>query len=117
MDDMGLVDWSKIVIDGTKISSSADKELTSNLKGFKKKMERYQKLSEKLLERTKYIDKLESEGKIDKKAVEEEKDKINKQKKRYENVISKIREYERSVKKKEISPKDSINLTLPLKNF
>ena len=111
MNEMGIVDWSKIIIDGTKISSDSCKEMTSNANGFKKKLKRYEKLSKKLLERIQYINRQEEEGSLAADEIAKERDRIERQRKKYNNAINKIKEYEEEVKAEKVDPKEKINLT------
>lgn len=111
MHRMGMVDWSKIVIDGTKVSSNASKEMTSNAGGFKKKMKRIEKLTEKILQRAKQLDEQEAESQFDSSIIEAERKRIERQKKQYERTLRKMKEYEKEVEEGEIDPEEKINLT------
>lgn len=110
---MGMIDWSKIVIDGTKISSNASKEMTSNAGGFKKKMKRIEKLTEKILQRAKQLEEQEAEGQIDSSVIDAERKRIDRQKKQYDRTVKKIKEYEKEVEEEKIDPDKKINLTDP----
>lgn len=111
MNELGLIDWGKIVIDGTRISSNASKELTSDALGFKEKMRRYMNLSEKLLERTRILEEDIEEGNISKERSVKEKNNIDRQRKLYNNIIDKIKGYEDDLVEGKIDPKDKVNLT------
>lgn len=113
MHRMGMVDWSKVVIDGTKISSNASKEMTSNAGGFKKKMKRIEKLTEKILQRAKQLEEQEEEGKIDSSAIDAERKRIERQKNQYDRTVRKMKEYEKEVEEEKIDPDKKINLTDP----
>nr|HPJ40552.1 transposase [Spirochaetota bacterium] len=111
LDGLGVIDWSMLMIDGTKVSSNADKELTSDAKGFSKKMERYRQLSEKIVERCKRIDVAEQSGEMSSDIAEEERKRIERQKRKYESVMRKIEEYEQEVADGTRDEKEKVNLT------
>jgi len=109
--ELGLIDWKMLMIDGTKVSSMADKELTSDAKGFSDKLRRYRKLAKKIVERSKRLDREEEAGRIAGKAAMLERNRIERQKKKYESIIHKIEEYEEQVSGEEINGEEKINLT------
>lgn len=111
LQELGLIDWKMFMIDGTKVSSMADKELTSDAKGFSEKLRRYRKLAKKLVERSKRLDIEEEAGRITGKAAMLERNRIDRQKKKYESIIHKIEEYEEQVSAEEIDGEEKINLT------
>lgn len=111
LNEMGLIDWDLIMIDGTKINSNASKEMTSDYKGFKKKLIRYKKLSEKIVERARRVDELEDNGTLSAESARKERERIKRQKQHYERIIDKIEEYEREVEEGDIGSKEKINLT------
>ena len=104
--DMGLIDWSLIVTDGVRIPGNASKTLTGNKKQLKKKLEQYERLSQKLVERS---ERLENSNNI--KDKEKERERINRQKKIYDNRIKRIKEYLKEVDEGKIDEKEKINLT------
>ena len=99
-----LVNLDMISIDGSKIRANAHSEWTGNKKEFMKLKERLEKRIEKLIERQRRIDKQESNPDYIIKC----KDKIDRQKKKYESVISKIDKFMDEVNEGE---KTKINLT------
>ncbi len=111
MNEMGMIDWSKIITDGTKVSSNAFKGLTSNASGFEVKIKRYRELSKKLMDRIRIINELESKEVISTEELEKEKNDIERQRKVYDSVIRKIEEYEKEVKEGKLAPEEKINLT------
>ena len=111
LQELGLIDWNLLMIDGTKVCSMADKELTSDAKGFSEKLTRYRKLAKKLVERSKRLDMEEEAGMITGKAALLERNRIERQKKKYESIIHKIEEYEEQVSLDEIDGDEKINLT------
>ncbi len=111
LNELGLIDWDFFMIDGTKVSSNADKELTSDAKGFSQKLRRYRRLSEKIIERSKRIDGKEQGGEITNQAASIERKRIERQKKKYESIISKIEQYEEDVSKDLVNGDEKINLT------
>ncbi len=111
MNEMGLIDWTRIMLDGTRIESNASKVMTGDLKGFKEKLERYRRMSERLIERVRYLDKKEEDGEIDAKEREREDKIIKRQEKVYSSIIEKIEKYEEEVEENVIDPKEKVNLT------
>lgn len=111
MNEMNLIDWSYVMIDGTKVSSAASKNMSGNAKTFKKKLEQYEKLSGKLIARSIFVEKMEMKGEIDKEILENERRLIKRQNKLYESAISTIEEYLEEVECGEIDPKMNINLS------
>ncbi len=111
MNEMGMIDWGKIITDGTRVSSNALKEMTSDAAGFKEKMVKYKELSNKLVSRAKIIDELETKGEITPEELEQEKASIERQKKLYNSVIKKIEKYEKEVEQEIRDPNEKVNLT------
>jgi len=108
MNELGMIDWSRIVIDGTKIKGNASKDLTGDIKRFEKKLEQYKELSRKLILRS---EKLEKDESIEYKEKEKERDKIERQSKKYESVIKKIEGYKKEVEEGKVDGNKQINLT------
>ena len=111
LEELNLIDWRRIMIDGTKISSNASKEFTLNKKGFEKKLKHYENLSVKLLSRAKYVSELEDKEEISEEELNKEKELIEKQKNKYNQVMEKIKLYEDDVESEKISPETKLNLT------
>jgi len=101
LEELGMIDWNRIMIDGTRVSSNASRELTDNAAGFSKKMKRCENLSAKLLARAKYIEQLAEKNEISEKELQKEKDLIAKQQHKYNLTINKLQEYENELKEKE----------------
>ena len=110
-EEMKCIKWETIVIDGTRISSNASKEQTSNASGFMKKLKRYETLSEKILERSRRVNKSHEDKEISDLEAREEKDRIDRQQKKYSKIIEKIHEYEKEVEAGIITPTEQVNLT------
>lgn len=111
LQELRLIDWDILMIDGTKVGSNADKELTSDAKGFSKKMDHYRELSEKIVERSMRVDEGEQTGQISSETAEQERRRIERQKKKYESVIRKIEEYENEIHEGGLDGQDKVNLT------
>lgn len=113
LEELDLIDWRRIMIDGTKISSNASKEFTRDASGFEKKLKHYENLSGKLLSRAKHISEQEENGKISEKEVKKERELIARQQKNYNQIIDKIKKYEEDRKSENISADAKVNLTDP----
>ncbi len=111
LEELNLIDWRRIMIDGTKISSNASKEFTRDKEGFDKKLKHYENLSAKLLARAKYISELKDNDEISEEELNKEKDLIEKQKNKYDQIMMKIKSYEDEVKEERITPETKVNLT------
>jgi transposase len=102
-----LVNLDMISIDGSKIRANAHSEWTGNKKEFLKLKEKLEQRIEKLIERQKRIDKQESDpGNLIK-----YKNKIERQKKKYQSAITKIDKFMDAVNTEE--KKVKTNLTDP----
>jgi transposase len=111
LEELNLIDWRRIMIDGTKISSNASKEFTRDKEGFDKKLKHYENLSAKLLARAKYVSELRDKDEISEEELSKEKELIEKQKKKYDQIMMKIKSYEDEVKAESTSPETKVNLT------
>ncbi len=101
LEELKMIDWDRIMIDGTRVSSNASKNFTDDAKGFAKKLERYENLSAKLLARAQYIEELAEKDEIREEEVKKEKDLIAKQQNQYNLTINKLQAYENELKEKE----------------
>ena len=101
LEELKMIDWDRIMIDGTRVSSNASKNFTDDAKGFAKKLERYENLSAKLLVRAKYIEELAEKDEISEEELQKEKDLIAKQQNQYNLTINKLQAYENELKEKE----------------
>lgn len=101
LEELSMIDWSRIMIDGTRVSSNASKDFTDDAKGFAKKLERYENLSAKLLARAKYVEELAEKNEIDEDTLQKENDLIAKQQHKYNLTINKLKAYENELKEKE----------------
>jgi len=110
-EELNIIDWRRIMIDGTKISSNASKEFTSNAAGFDKKLKHYENLSAKLLARAKYISELKESAKISEEEIEKENELIERQRNKYNQILNKIKTYEKELGTESISPETKVNLT------
>jgi hypothetical protein len=99
------------MIDGTRVDSNASKNFTGDKKYFEKELEKYEKLSSKLITRSQYISKLQENGEMSKDDVVKENKLIEKQQNKYEKVINKIKSYDDELGRGKISVNDKINLT------
>lgn len=111
LEELNLIDWRRIMIDGTKISSNASKEFTRDKEGFDKKLKHYEDLSVKLLARAKYVSELKDKEEISEEELNKEKELIEKQKNKYDQIMMKIKSYEDEVKAGRVSPETKVNLT------
>lgn len=111
LEELNMIDWRKIMIDGTKISSNASKEFTLGKKGFEKKLKHYENLSVKLLARAKYVSELKENGEINEEELKKEKELVERQQNNYDQIMMKIKSYENDVKSEKISPEAKVNLT------
>lgn len=111
LDELGLVDWELLMIDGSKFSGNANKELTADVAGFSRKLERYRELSAKIVERMIRLASLEKGGELSDEFIESERKRIERQKRHYESVIKKIEAYEHEVAEGRIDAKEKVNLT------
>lgn len=111
LEELNLIDWRRVMIDGTKISSNASKEFTRNKKGFEKKLKHYENLSAKLLDRAKKASELKEDGKISEEELKKEKELIERQQKHYDQIMNKIKSYEEDLKREDVSPETKVNLT------
>ena len=100
-----LVNLDMISIDGSKIRANAHSEWTGNKKEFIKLKERLEKRIEKLIQRQKRIDKQESNPD----SIIKYKNKIERQKKKYESIITKIDKFMGEINEED--EKSKINLT------
>jgi len=110
-EELNLIDWRRIMIDGTKISSNASKEFSNDAAGFDKKLKHYENLSAKLLARAKYVSELKESGKISEDEIKKEKELIERQQNKYNQIINKIKTYEQELKAENVSPETKVNLT------
>jgi len=110
-EELNLIDWRRIMIDGTKISSNASKEFTNDAAGFDKKLKHYENLSAKLLARAKYVSELKESGKTNEEEIKKEKELIERQQNKYNQIINKIKTHEEELKAESVSPEAKINLT------
>lgn len=111
LEELNLIDWRKIMIDGTKISSNASKEFTHDQEGFDKQLKHYENLSAKLLARAKYVSELKESDKINEEELKKENALIERQKNKYDQVIMKIKSYKDKITDETISPETKVNLT------
>lgn len=111
LDELNLIDWRRIMIDGTKISSNADKELTDNASGFEKKLKRYENLSAKLLARARHLSEIKDKNELTEEELKKENELIERQQKKYDQIINKIKFYEEELRAEKISPETKVNLT------
>jgi transposase len=111
LNEMGVIDWGRIVIDGTKIPSNASKLMTDDLAGFRKKLGQYKKLSAKLVERSRYLDRIAASGELNENEKRHEEEKIKRQGIVYASIMGKIETYEKAVEAQSIDPKKNVNLT------
>jgi transposase len=113
LNEMGGIDFERIVGDGTTIAGQAWKELTVSAKTIDEKMIRFSKLAQKIVERDLENENKLSKGLIEKDQHDEEKGRIDRQKKKYNTIVSKLKEYETKIKKGEIDPDKKYNITDP----
>jgi transposase len=113
LNEMGGVDFERIIGDGTVIAGHAWKEMTVSGKNIHKKIKQFTKLSKRIVERD--IENIEKhqKGEVNSKSYEEESLRIDRQKKKYSAIIRKMEEYEQKLEKGEIDPKKKHNLTDP----
>lgn len=107
LNQLELIDWSTLEIDGTIVSGNAAKSLTGDSSDFEKILKNCEAYTKKLVKRSEYINK----GEFSQDYIEEEERKIKRQKRCYENSIEKIKAYQEKVRNKELDPKEKVNLT------
>jgi transposase len=111
LEELKLIDWRRVMIDGTKISSNASIELTGNASSFEKMLKQYENLSAKLLDRAKDISAQMEDEEESQEEISKEKERIERQQKKYTEIIKKIKEYEDKLKAGNVSAHEKINLT------
>jgi len=111
LEELNLIDWRRIMIDGTKISSNASKEFTRDKKGFEKKLKHYEHLSAELLVRAKKASELKENEEISEQELKKEKELIERQQNHYDQIMNKIKLYEEDIKGEVVSPETKVNLT------
>ena len=107
LNQLELIDWSSLEIDGTIASANAAKSLTGDSSDFEKILKNCEAYTEKLVKRCEYINK----GEFSQDYIKEEERKIKRQKRFYENTIEKIKAYQEQVRNKEVGSKEKVNLT------
>src|SRR5208337_1321133 len=114
LNNLGKIDWDIVVGDGSKIKANAAKwrnvgkdELTD------KKLERYRRMSKKILERDADAEELFRKGEIEENKYRDEKKKISRQKKLYDNMVREIEEYQKKIEEGELNGAERYNLTDP----
>jgi transposase len=113
LNEMGGIDFERIIGDGTLIDGQAWKELTVEAKTIDEKIKRYSELSKKIVERDIENEKSFNDGAKNKEQYSDEKNRIDRQKRKYGNIVNKLKEYEDALKSKKIDPNTKYNLTDP----
>lgn len=113
LNEMGQIDWDKVVIDGTKIKACASKSMNVGKERTQKVLKTYQKMAEKIIQRDLAFEKENKSGMIDEQKYHAEKSRINRQKKKYESIIRQINEYCQDEAKQKTADKEQYNLTDP----
>jgi len=111
MNEMGAIDWDIVAGDGTKIKAYASKDLNVGKKRTELVLKSYRKLAEKIIRRDLELEEDHTTGAIDEKKYREEKGRISRQQKVYENVLGKIKEYQRNVESQKLNAEENHNLT------
>ena len=111
--EMKLIDWERVVGDGTSVASQACKELSVKKVTFRKKMRTIKRLSKKIVERSIDNEKSYKAREIDKTTYQDESLRIERQKIKYKNILDKLEAYEEELDAGAIDGTKSYNLTDP----
>ncbi len=104
LNSMGAIDWDLIMGDGTKLKAYASRDMNIGKDKTKVILKTYKKMAHKIVERDLELEKEYEHGNIPDKKYNEEKSRIERQKRKYESTISKIEAFvhsdEEELKKK-----------------
>lgn len=115
LNSMGAIDWGMVVGDGTKLKAYASKNMNIGKDKTETMLKTYKKMAYKIVERDLELEKEFEQGNITEKKYEEEKSRVERQKRKYESTLAKINEYTKNDKeefKKKLETQ-YVNLTDP----
>ena len=113
LNEMGKVDWSVVVSDGTKIKAYASKGKNIGKDKTEKMLKNYRKMADKIFERDQELENSHREGQMDDQKYDEEKARIARQERIYQNTLKNIEDCVSDEKMKDRLENGQVNLTDP----